>query len=74
MGELTRARGIPALCVEIEHTGTDTQFYDKFSVRHAIALLLKYLWRIPFHRHQIQQESKYEHDGARRCWVCVYVC
>lgn len=47
---------IPALVqlyVDIEHSkGGDSQFYDKFNVRHAVALLMKYLC---LHQPHIQQ-------------------
>lgn len=37
---------LPALIklyIDIEHTGSDSQFYDKFNVRHAIAVLMRFL-------------------------------
>ncbi|KVH92670.1 Ubiquitin conjugation factor E4, core [Cynara cardunculus var. scolymus] len=34
------------LYVDIEFTGSHTQFYDKFNIRHNIAELLEYLWQI----------------------------
>eukprot|EP00698_Gefionella_okellyi_P019961 TRINITY_DN6206_c0_g1_i1.p1 TRINITY_DN6206_c0_g1~~TRINITY_DN6206_c0_g1_i1.p1 ORF type:complete len:1181 (-),score=261.12 TRINITY_DN6206_c0_g1_i1:1145-4687(-) len=46
------------LYIDIEHTGADSQFYDKFTVRHAIALLLKYLWRNSVHRRRIEAASQ----------------
>lgn len=38
------------LYVDIEFTGSHTQFYDKFSIRHNIGELLEYLWTIPAHQ------------------------
>lgn len=38
------------LYVDIEHTGRDSQFYEKFNVRYQIACLFKYLWGIPVHK------------------------
>ena len=38
------------LYVDIEFTGSHTQFYDKFNIRHNIAKLLEYLWQVPSHR------------------------
>ncbi|CAH1450793.1 unnamed protein product [Lactuca virosa] len=35
------------LYVDIEFTGSHTQFYDKFNIRHNIAELLEYLWQVP---------------------------
>jgi hypothetical protein len=43
---LILAHTIPALIrlyIDIENTGSDSQFYDKFNVRHAVAVLIKYL-------------------------------
>ena len=43
---------LPALIrlyVDIEQTGADTQFYDKFNVRHIISMLLEYLLKFPAH-------------------------
>lgn len=37
------------LYVDIEFTGSHTQFYDKFNIRHNIAELLEYLWQVPSH-------------------------
>jgi len=42
-----------ALYVHIEHTGRDSQFYEKFNVRYQIACLFKYLWGIPVHKRAI---------------------
>lgn len=43
------------LFVDIEHTGGDSQFYDKFNVRHTIAVLIKHL--SSHDRHVLQMES-----------------
>jgi len=42
-----------ALYIDIEHTGRDSQFYEKFNVRYQIACLFKYLWGIPVHKRAI---------------------
>ncbi|KAL0450500.1 UNVERIFIED_CONTAM: putative ubiquitin conjugation factor E4 [Sesamum latifolium] len=39
-------RNLLKLYVDIEFTGSHTQFYDKFNIRHNIAELLEYLWQI----------------------------
>jgi len=46
------------LYVDIESTGRDSQFYDKFNVRYQIACLFRYLWKIPFHKAIIMERSK----------------
>ncbi|XP_010497124.1 PREDICTED: probable ubiquitin conjugation factor E4 [Camelina sativa] len=43
-------RNLLKLYVDIEFTGSHTQFYDKFNIRHNIAELLEYLWQVPSHR------------------------
>jgi len=49
---LARTHLAPALMaffVDIEFTGTHTQFYDKFPYRRAMAAVLEHLWQIPEH-------------------------
>lgn len=38
------------LYVDIEFTGTDNQFYEKFNVRYQIGELCEYLWSVPAHK------------------------
>ena len=45
------------LYVDIEHTGSDSQFYDKFNVRHAIAVLMKFLSDFPPHIARMEEEA-----------------
>ena len=45
------------LYVDIEHTGSDSQFYDKFNVRHAIAVLMKFLADFPPHVQRMEEEA-----------------
>merc|ERR1719408_682302 len=56
MNHLTPA--LMELYVDIESTGRDSQFYDKFNVRFQIACLFRYLWKIPFHKSIIVERSK----------------
>ena len=52
------------LYVDIESTGRDSQFYDKFNVRYQIACLFRYLWKIPFHKQIIVERCQdREHVG-----------
>ena len=46
------------LYVDIEHTGSDSQFYDKFNVRHAIAVLMKFLSDFPAHVQCMEDEAR----------------
>ncbi|XP_042019614.1 probable ubiquitin conjugation factor E4 [Salvia splendens] len=51
------------LYVDIEFTGSHTQFYDKFNIRHNIAELLEYLWQVPSHRNVWRRIAKEEEKG-----------
>ncbi|KAL2327600.1 hypothetical protein Fmac_021027 [Flemingia macrophylla] len=57
-------RNLLKLYVDIEFTGSHTQFYDKFNIRHNIAELLKYLWQVPSHRNAWRQIAKEEEKGV----------
>ncbi|XP_072992148.1 probable ubiquitin conjugation factor E4 [Typha latifolia] len=50
--------------VDIEFTGSHTQFFDKFTIRHNIAELLEYLWDVPSHRNAWRQIAKEEEKGV----------
>uniref|UniRef100_A0A7N0V4J4 RING-type E3 ubiquitin transferase n=1 Tax=Kalanchoe fedtschenkoi TaxID=63787 RepID=A0A7N0V4J4_KALFE len=57
-------RNLLKLYVDIEFTGSHTQFYDKFNIRHNIAELLEYLWQVPSHRNAWIQIAKDEEKGV----------
>ncbi|KAK3212551.1 hypothetical protein Dsin_017257 [Dipteronia sinensis] len=57
-------RNLLKLYVDIEFTGSHTQFYDKFNIRHNIAELLEYLWQVPSHRNAWTQIAKEEEKGV----------
>lgn len=57
-------RNLLNLYVDIEFTGSHTQFYDKFNIRHNIAGLLEYLWDVPSHRNAWRQIAKEEEKGV----------
>lgn len=42
---------------DIETTGSSSEFYDKFSIRYHISLILKSMWESPVHRASIVNES-----------------
>ncbi|XP_050424962.1 ubiquitin conjugation factor E4 B [Adelges cooleyi] len=42
----------------IESTGASSEFYDKFTIRYHISLILKSMWDSPFHRRAVIAESK----------------
>lgn len=52
------------LYVDIEFTGSHTQFYDKFNIRHNIGEILEYLWGVYAHRQEwcrvaLQEEGSF---------------
>ncbi|KAH7424550.1 hypothetical protein KP509_11G013400 [Ceratopteris richardii] len=51
------------LYVDIEFTGSHTQFYDKFNIRHNISELLEYLWAVPSHRNAWKMVAVKEEKG-----------
>ncbi|XP_023527242.1 probable ubiquitin conjugation factor E4 [Cucurbita pepo subsp. pepo] len=57
-------RNLLKLYVDIEFTGSHTQFYDKFNIRHNIAELLEYLWQVPSHRSAWRMIAKEEEKGV----------
>ncbi|KAG7198729.1 hypothetical protein KM043_001720 [Ampulex compressa] len=42
---------------DVETTGSSSEFYDKFSIRYHISLILKSMWDSPVHRASIINES-----------------
>ncbi|XP_076290727.1 ubiquitination factor E4B isoform X2 [Lasioglossum baleicum] len=42
---------------DVETTGSSSEFYDKFSIRYHISLILKSMWDSPVHRESIINES-----------------
>ncbi|CAL9770215.1 unnamed protein product [Musa acuminata subsp. burmannicoides] len=57
-------RNLLKLYVDIEFTGSHTQFFDKFTIRHNIAELLEYLWDVPSHRNAWRQIAREEEKGV----------
>ncbi|PXF42272.1 putative ubiquitin conjugation factor E4 [Gracilariopsis chorda] len=48
------------LYVDVEHTGSHNQFYDKFSIRYHIGSILESLWYMPDYRKSVQNEARDE--------------
>lgn len=48
------------LYVDVEHTGSHTQFYDKFSIRYRIGAILESLWYMPDYRKSVRSEARDE--------------
>lgn len=45
--------------IVIESTGSSNEFYDKFTIRYHISLIIKSMWESPLHRNSLISESKY---------------
>lgn len=43
---------------DVETTGSSSEFYDKFSIRYHISLIMKGMWGSPLHRQAVVDESK----------------
>ncbi|XP_077997981.1 ubiquitin conjugation factor E4 B-like [Glandiceps talaboti] len=50
---------------DVETTGSSNEFYDKFSIRYHISIILKSLWNVPLHRQAIVLESNSGKDFVR---------
>lgn len=48
------------LYVDVEHTGSHTQFYDKFSIRYRIGSIVESLWSLPAYRASVRREASDE--------------
>lgn len=48
--------------IEVESTGSHTQFYDKFNVRYEIFQIIKCIWSNTVYRDRLAQESKVNVD------------
>lgn len=44
--------------LEVEHTGANSQFYDKFNIRYHISQILKKIWNEGSFRETVVHESK----------------
>lgn len=44
---------------EVESTGADRQFYDKFNIRYEIFQVIKCIWPNDIYKQRLTQESKY---------------
>mmetsp|Transcript_6829 Transcript_6829/g.17454 ORF Transcript_6829/g.17454 Transcript_6829/m.17454 type:complete len:842 (+) Transcript_6829:170-2695(+) len=63
VGNVLLVEHLLQLYVDIEFTGSNTQFYDKFNIRHHIGEMLQYLWEIPVHRHKWKLLADAEAEG-----------
>ncbi|KAM3965710.1 LOW QUALITY PROTEIN: ubiquitination factor E4B [Aphomia sociella] len=50
---------------DIETTGQSTEFYDKFTIRFHISIILKGMWDRPIHKQAIVKESRSGHQFVK---------
>ena len=48
--------------IEVENTGTHTQFFDKFNIRYEIFQIIKCIWPNTIYRERLSQEAKVNLD------------
>ncbi|PLN75483.1 putative ubiquitin fusion degradation protein UfdB [Aspergillus taichungensis] len=48
--------------IEAEHTGTHTQFFDKFNIRYEIFQIIKCIWPNTLYRNKLYNQSQKNHD------------
>lgn len=53
------------LYVDVEHTGSHTQFYDKFSIRFRIGSIIESLWYMADYRKSVRNEARDEERFLR---------
>jgi ubiquitin conjugation factor E4 B len=58
--------------VDIEFTGAHTQFHDKFTYRHHMAVVLEHLWQIPAYRASVVAAALAEPDRFVRFNNFIY--
>lgn len=63
-GHLLSRRFLPGalfrLYVDVEHTGSHTQFYDKFAIRYRIGSIIESLWHMGDYRKSVRSEARDE--------------
>ena len=47
-----------SLISDVEQTGASSEFYDKFTFRYHISIVMKSMWDSPIHKLAILNESK----------------
>eukprot|EP00873_Tetraselmis_striata_P001321 jgi/Tetstr1/421585/TSEL_012529.t1 len=60
---------VPALLrlyVDVEHTGRNTEFYEKFNIRQNVGEILEYTWNIPLHKEAWKKVGEEEGRGLYR--------
>ncbi|KAJ2945762.1 hypothetical protein O0L34_g604 [Tuta absoluta] len=58
MSQTALASALMKFYTDIETTGQSTEFYDKFTIRFHISIILKGMWERPIHKQAIVKESR----------------
>ncbi|XP_049875865.1 ubiquitin conjugation factor E4 B [Pectinophora gossypiella] len=58
MSQTLLASALMKFYTDIETTGQSTEFYDKFTIRFHISIILKGMWERPIHKQAIVKESR----------------
>jgi len=59
------AKALMKFYTDVESTGASSEFYDKFTIRHHIGVILKSMWANPIHQQAIVEESRSGHQFER---------
>ncbi|ODN01348.1 Ubiquitin conjugation factor E4 B [Orchesella cincta] len=58
IAELHLPSSLMKFYTDVETTGASSEFYDKFTIRYHISIIIKSMWESPIHRNSIVNESK----------------
>lgn len=61
------ARALMKFYTDVESTGSSSEFYDKFTIRYHISVILKSMWSDHIHQKQIIEESRNGSQFVRFC-------
>lgn len=76
MSQTALASSLMKFYTDIETTGQSTEFYDKFTIRFHISIILKGMWERPIHKQVIYlQRTCDKIDCTSRRWfveICIF--
>ena len=56
---------------DVETTGSSNEFYDKFSIRYHISIIMKSLWEDLGHRQAIMKQSRWDRQMAVLAYIMI---
>lgn len=59
IAELHLPSSLMKFYTDVEVTGASTEFYDKFTIRYHISIIIKSMWSSPLHRYMILHERSF---------------